>query len=426
MRLVKLIVFFAILTFLMGTAYAQEGKIQLLWPNAEDAVMYELEVANVAIKEDSPAQPDQVIYTATNIYTPGVELQLSLFAGQDIKKLFYRVRPLDLDKNPVGHFSRPMALAQAELNSLRPTPTASFSDRPVPLYLVYSWIPVLEAARYELEVTNRLPENQNGAEPSPFRVRSYSVGQGFDFYDPEPFTKEGIYYWRVIAFDKDNQALGAYSEAMPFSVETGGYQWAVFGDSITHGGGAISNPPSDARFDYSYYLPVPVKNLGKSGDTAAMLVERFEHDVLPFKPQFLLILGGTNSIRGGTTAEDVIDSLLAIKKKCDENGIKPIFLTLPPLNPERIQRVFNQSTAGNWQQELAKVNAFIKIQPEFIDIYPALVDEKGLVPVKYAQDGLHPDIAGKKIIANRVNEYIRNLLDSGKKGVQAVRPEKGN
>lgn len=412
MRLVKIIALMFFLTFFLGTTYAQEEKLQLLWPNAEDAVMYELEIASVAIKEDTPALPEQVIYTATNIYTPGVELRLSLFADQDMKKLYYRVRPLDLDKNPVGPFSRPAALAQGSSNPVQPTPTALFNDHPVPLYPVYSWIPVLNAARYEVEVTDRLPEKASDKTPSRYRVRSYSVGQGFDFYDPEPITKDGIYYWRVLAFDKDNLPIGTYSEATPFSVETGNYQWATFGDSITHGGGAISNPPSDARFDYSYYLPVTVKNLGKSGDTAAALAQRFEEDVLPFKPQYLLILGGTNSIRGGATAEDVIGSLLSIKKKCEKNGIRPIFLTLPPLNPERIQRVFNQTTADNWQQELAKVNRFLKSQPDCIDIYSALVDETGLLPVKYAQDGLHMDIAGKKIMGQKVSAHIKKLLDS--------------
>ena len=172
-------------------------------------------------------------------------------------------------------------------------------------------------------------------------------------------------------------------------------------------GGAISNPPSDARFDYSSYLPYKAKNLGKSGDTAETLEERFDQEVLPFKPKYLLIMGGSNSLRGGTSASDVIESLSAISKKCQDNNIRPIFLTLPPINPERIQRVFNEPTVSNWKTELAKVNAFIKNQPDYVDIYPSLVDEQGLLPVKYAQDGLHLDISGKKIIGRKVSDYIK-------------------
>jgi lysophospholipase L1-like esterase len=402
----KIIILTCFVFFITATALAEPGKIQLLWPNAEDAVMYELEIAKVMVTEDVAAPPAEIVYANSNIYTPGAEVDLSTFTGRDCKNLYYRIRPLNLDKEPIGPFSSPAALEQGRLNPVKPLPTAQFTGRPTPLYPVYSWIPVLGAASYEIEVTSRPPEQENGTGPSKYRVRSYFAGQVFDVYDPQPFVKEGSYYWRVLAFDENNKPIGTYSDAVKFTVERTGFKWASFGDSITHGGGAVSNPPSDARYDYTYYLPVTVKNLGKSGDTAAALVDRFEQDVLPFKPEVLLILGGTNSIRNGASAAEVIESLATLKRKCEKYGIKPVFLTLPPMNPERIQRVFNQPTAAEWQQELNKVNAYIKTLPNYIDIYPALADDRGLIPVKYAQDGLHPDIAGKRIIARKVSEYI--------------------
>jgi len=408
LQLKKITVITAIFTFLAIFSHAQTGKIECLWPNAEDAVMYELEIATVAVNKDIPAMQKQVVYTTTSIYTPGVQLPLSLFEGQVLKKLYFRARPLDLDKNPVGPFSKPKVLNEMSLNPSKPTPTALYTDRPLPLYPVYSWIPVEGAAKYEIEITDQRPESPNGTEPSKYRIRSYSLQQqGFDFYDPEPLINEGIYYWRVLAYDKDNQPIGLYSDPVLLQVKTGSYEWATFGDSITHGGGAISNPPSDGRFDYSTYLPYEVKNLGKSGDTAETLEERFDQEVLPFKPKYLLIMGGSNSLRGGTSASDVIESLSAISKKCQDNNIRPIFLTLPPINPERIQRVFNEPTVSNWKTELAKVNAFIKKQPDYVDIYPSLVGEQGLLPEKYAQDGLHLDISGKKIIGRKVSDYIK-------------------
>jgi hypothetical protein len=298
LQLKKVTVLAAILTFLTFFAHAQSGKIECQWPNAEDAVMYEFEIATVAVNKDVQAMENQVVYTTTSIYTPGVQLPLSLFEGQDLKKLYFRARPLDLDKNPVGPFSKPTSLSEMSLNPIKPTPTALYADRPVPLYPVYSWIPVEGAAKYEIEVTSQWPESPNGIKPSKYRIRSYSAEKGFDFYDPKPLINDGIYYWRVLAYDKANRPIGVYSDPVLMEVKTGGYEWATFGDSITHGGGAISNPPSDARFDYSIYLPYEVKNLGKSGDTAEALEKRFDQEVLPFKPKYLLILGGSNSIRG--------------------------------------------------------------------------------------------------------------------------------
>lgn len=44
------------------------------------------------------------------------------------------------------------------------------------------------------------------------------------------------------------------------------------------------------------------------------MVQRFDDDVLPFHPQYLLIMGGTNSLRAGMPAENVINDLKQSKK----------------------------------------------------------------------------------------------------------------
>ena len=414
MKVVKIIFIFAVFLMITVTGYAQEGKVQLQWKHAEDVVMYELEIATVPLRTNESASTQQTVYKTTNISTPGVELDLSLFNNVNLKKMYYRVRPMNLDKEPIADFYAPVALRKGMFNTAKPTITSfQKKNHPTPLYPVYAWIPVLGAAGYEVEITNRLPENPNGVEDSQYQIRSYAIegGFGFDCYDTHAYTEAGTYYWRVRAVDAENRTIGTYSDAVSFKVRTGSYKWAVFGDSITHGGGAVSNPPSDERFEYVSYLPFPVKNLGKSGDTAEAMVDRFEAEVLPFKPQYLFILGGSNSIRGGVSGESVIASLQAIKEKCEDNHITPIFLTLPPINPERIQRVFNQPTADNWQSELEKVNDFIRNQPNAIETYSLLADEDGILPVKYAEDGLHPDISGKKIIALSINTFLqtRNL-----------------
>jgi len=397
-----------VLFIMTGTGYAQDGKVQLLWKNAEDAVMYELEIATRPLKTNKIASDKQTIYRRTSISTPGVELDLSLLPQGNLKKMYYRVRPMDLDKNPIAAFYAPVALSKGVFNPTKPLITSFLKkNHPTPLYPVYSWIPVLGATRYEVEITNCPPENPNGIEASQYRIRSYEIEGGFDCYDTHAYIEAGNYYWRVRALDAENRPIGTYSDATPFRVKVGSYKWAVFGDSITHGGGAISNPPSDERFEYVSYLPFPVKNLGKSGDTAETMVERFEAEVLPFKPKYMFVLGGSNSIRGGVSGESVIASLQAIKEKCEDNNITPIFLTLPPINPERIQRVFDQPTAENWQSELEKVNNFIRNQPNAIEIYSLLANEQGILPVEYAEDGLHPDISGKKIMARSINAFLK-------------------
>ena len=133
------------------------------------------------------------------------------------------------------------------------------------------------------------------------------------------------------------------------------------------------------------------------------MADRFEEDVLPVKPRFLLIFGGTNSLRGGTPGADVIRDLQEISAKCIANGIRPIFLTLPPINPAAIERVFQEKTVPNWQDEFAAVNRFIREQRYYIDVEPHFRTADGILADYYAVDGLHIDIEGKKLIAQVIN-----------------------
>ena len=72
---------------------------------------------------------------------------------------------------------------------------------------------------------------------------------------------------------------------------------------------------------------------------------------------------GTNSLRGGTPAAEVIRDLRVLSDKCTANSIRPIFLTLPPINPAAIKRVFGEPSSPDWQKNLAEVNSFIRILP---------------------------------------------------------------
>jgi lysophospholipase L1-like esterase len=141
------------------------------------------------------------------------------------------------------------------------------------------------------------------------------------------------------------------------------------------------------------------------------MLERFERDVLPFQPRYLLILGGTNSLRGGTPAAQVIADLIAIREKCLRYDIRPIFLTLPPINPIAIENVFQEPTVPNWRTEFDLVNAFIRQQRYHIDLEPHFLDDNRELPARFAVDGLHIDIEGKRLMGNVINHFWKTVAD---------------
>lgn len=377
----------------------------LLWNSVDNAVYYEIEFTHAPPENPNGVFPSRHrIFASRAVFTHGYNPDLPAMSRPVV---YWRVRGLDAFGQPVGVFSdaRELVIDPAKKERRRPLITSDFEQKGIAnlLYPVYTWIPLLETMTYEVEVTRTPPENPDDSAPSRHRIWS-AIATGFSCYDDTPRLQPGPYYYRVRGVKADGKPLGVWSEADRFYVDPSrGAYAATFGDSITHGGGAISYSPSDWEYDYQSYLKFPTYNLGRSGDTAATSAARFDQDVPPFQPRFLLIMTGINSLRAGVAAESVIQDLLSIRDSCLEMNTRPIFLTLPPVNPAAILRTFNEPTAPGWRQELLQVNDFIRRQPYFIDLHPHFTDSAGELPLRFATDGLHYDIAGKKLMAEIIN-----------------------
>lgn len=377
----------------------------LTWSVIPNAVYYEIEFL-----DRPPENPNGIdaseyrIFASREVFVNGYNPDLRNIVANP---LYWRVRGLDVNGNPIGVFSdvQRLLVDYKKIEPLKPLITSELGKKDTAdlLYPVYTWIPLKETAVYEVELTRTAPENPNGTTPSRHRIWS-SRAIGFACYDQLPRIQPGLYYYRVRGLTSDGEPLGVWSDVAAFEVDLrhGNYA-ATFGDSITHGGGAISYSPADWAYDYQTYLKFPTYNLGRSGDTAETTTARFDADVLPFRPRFLIIMTGANSLRAGVDAESVIRNLQTIRDKCLANGIRPIFLTMPPINPDAIHRTFSEETASYWQQELLSVNAYIRRQPYHIDLYPHFVDESDELPDRFAIDGLHYDISGKKLMATIIN-----------------------
>ena len=386
---------------------APASNIPLLrWTIPPGTVYYEIEFLTAPAENPNDTSPSiYQFYASREVFVNGYSIDLSTYPGNH---LFWRVRGLDFSGNPIGVFSdaAPLYIDHTLAQILKPISNTGYkaANIPMPLYPVYSWIPVYGAVNYEVELTTVPPENPNGISPSQYQLRRQIIKVATDCYDEEALSTPGTYYWRVRGLDESGSPIGVYSDAEEFTVSPAdGSYAATFGDSITHGGGAISYSPANVEYSFQTYLSFPTINLGKSGDTSETMLNRFDEDVLPYQPRFLIIMGGSNSLRGGIPADQVIGELAAIRDKCLLYGIRPIFLTLPPIIPEAIKKAFNEDTVPNWQEEFANVNSFIREQQYYIDIEPDFLDANHDLPPHYAVDGLHLDIEGKELMAQIIN-----------------------
>lgn len=380
-------------------------KIRISWDSIPNAVMYELVVTNGKSEESR-----HIVTTKRNIFTTGYELDVSIFNVEQ-NHFYWKVRGMDINGRPMSQFTEPKLLLQQEINPIRPKVTTQFSKLSyAKLYPVYSWIPVLRATNYDLQVFYDADNNPYTPDTL-IKIDSLSGQTSYDYYDDRPYRQEGTYWWRVRARNSERQTVGEWSDPDRFSVQHDGAIVAALGDSITHGGGAVSTPPSDVMYDWETYAGVPIRNLGLSGNTVENMVNRFNDDVLPFHPRILVVFGGINNIRLGDKATQVITGLNRIKYKCLYNNITPVFVTIAPINPQAMKEVSNISVAPNWRMEQQQVNAWIKEQRYHVDITGPLTDDIGWLPRRLAVDGLHPDVEGKKIIGEAIGNYLKENFE---------------
>ena len=400
---------------------ATENKIEnvefksaiLNWPEIPNAVMYELIVKNIDTQE--------VLFTKYNIYASGYQLDNSeVNLSQNLK---WQVRGLDENKVPVSDYTKPRLLHKGdeykledfsrreyttylvtkdvEISPLKITTHFDKMDY-MPVYPVYSWVPVKNADHYKIDVFYVPKYDFNNIE----KIASYTCPQGMDYYDNKAYTKKGLYFFNVQAYDKNNHKL-AEAKNNYFTVKQDNVKVAALGDSITHGGGAVSTPPSATLYNWETYANLPVLNIGFSGNLTSNMLNRFDNDVLSFNPKILVIMGGVNDIRTGVKAETVINNLTSIKQKCQQHNIIPVFLTVTSVNPPRMKSVINLDISEGWDKERLKINEWIEKQPYHVDVASGLMDEQGYLADNMTTDGLHPDFEGKKHIGELVGDYLR-------------------
>ena len=361
-----------------------DNILRLYWNITPNAVKYEILIDGATLYA----------------YTNGIEIPVSNLSAK------FQVNALSLEGIVLEN---KIPIREIDTNPTSPRTTTEFDKMAYPpIYPVYSWIPVNGANHYAIELI------KDDKIIRRYFTDSNPSDDNFDLYDKTPVLDEGEYFWRVRAFNDDNQPLTDWSEkddSNSFEVKHQ-IRFCALGDSITHGGGSISVPPSTAIYNWETYCAIPVKNLGRSGDTTAELLARFDNDVLPFRPEVLFIMAGVNDYRASIFGWESVENLSLLKEKCEQSGIKPVFLTPTPLNPAQIQRVnFIEQPPADWQEHQKFICDWIRSQENFIDVNEQLTDADGNLIDSLSIDGLHPDADGKKIIGEAVAAWLDKYLN---------------
>ena len=179
-----------------------------------------------------------------------------------------------------------------------------------------------------------------------------------------------------------------------------------FGDSIT-----------DIWHLDEYFPGKPYINRGISGQTTPQMLLRFRQDVIDLHPKVVVILAGTNDIAGNTgpmRLEDIEANYASMAELARANNIRVVLSSVLPVHnyTPQSQSLF----AGRPPEKILELNRWLKnygaahSECVYLDYFSAMVDDKGLLKRELADDGLHPNAAGYKIMAPLAEAAIDKAL----------------
>jgi lysophospholipase L1-like esterase len=202
---------------------------------------------------------------------------------------------------------------------------------------------------------------------------------------------------RIAVFTDDFGELTRYRDANAAlkPPAPGENRVVFFGDSIT-----------DLWHLDEYFPGKSYINRGIGGQTTPQMLIRFRQDVIELSPKVVVILAGTNDIAGNTgpmRLEDIEANYASMVELARANNIRVVFSSVLPVHnyTPQSQNLFAQRPPGKILELNRWLKSYVAAHPDcfYLDYFSAIVDDKGYLKKDLADDGLHPNAAGYKIMA---------------------------
>ena len=174
------------------------------------------------------------------------------------------------------------------------------------------------------------------------------------------------------------------------NVKNANWNIVVFGDSLSYGQGASSDENYPALLEKS--LGRPVINLGRNGETAVNAVRRIE-EVLDEKPYMVLLEFGGNDLMRSVPFDQTVAAMAQMTDAVQAAGAVAVIVDTG-----------GSSLTGRYSR------AYKKVAKEKGAVFvPGILD--GIFGKRHLMsDQIHPNAAGYKIIAEKVEKEIKPYL----------------
>ena len=164
--------------------------------------------------------------------------------------------------------------------------------------------------------------------------------------------------------------------------------------------------------DPDFFAGKPYINRGISGQTTPQMLLRFRQDVIDLKPAVVVIKAGINDIAentGPTTLEATFGNIASMAELAKANGIRVVLCSVLPAYD------FPWSPGMEPAEKVLRLNAMLKSYAQknnlvWVDYHTAMKDARNGLPKALADDGVHPNLAGYKVMEPMVEKAIAEAL----------------
>lgn len=163
-----------------------------------------------------------------------------------------------------------------------------------------------------------------------------------------------------------------------------------------------------------YYENLPVINSGISGYTTQTILDNINSMAYRYNPSKVFLLIGTNDLAVEASNQEVIDNIEKIIDGIKESRpYAKIYLeSIYPINNSDDEKIADSSDEGRRNNNnIREVNEGLKALAKrekvtYIDLYSELIDDNGMLDLKYTTDGLHISNEGYKVITSVLMKCI--------------------
>jgi lysophospholipase L1-like esterase len=151
---------------------------------------------------------------------------------------------------------------------------------------------------------------------------------------------------------------------------------------------------------------------GISGQTSPQMLVRFREDVINLKPAVVVISAGINDIAentGPSKLENVLGNIISMAQLAQAANIKVVLSSVLPANRLSWRPAITPTEKVIQLNQMIKDYAY-KNNMVYLDYYSAMVDDQKGLPLALSGDGVHPTLAGYKVMEPLAQKAIADAL----------------